>query len=349
MTVHVVSLPHTETTRDWCFCAYTEKVRKFCDQLTSVGRDVVLYAGTRNEAHCTEHVELVTDDDRDRWFGHYDWDHDVFDGFQPEAEWWQEMNRRAIDAIRQRAQPGDVVGIIAGRCQQQLVDAFPDLTPCEWGIGYSGVLLNTHHVFESYAWMHTVYAQLGINDGRYFDAVVPNAVDPADFTFRPDHDGYLLFLGRHTARKGLAVVEELAKHYDVVTAGQGDPIPGTHHVGVVRGNERAELLAGARALVCPTSYIEPWGGVAVEAQVSGTPVLTVDWGAFTENVVDSVTGYRCHTLAEFLAAAEACDTLDPHAIRQRALDLYSLDAVAPQYDAYLNRLVTLHGDGWYER
>jgi hypothetical protein len=29
--------------------------------------------------------------------------------------------------------------------------------------------------------------------------------------------------------------------------------------------------------------------------------------------------------------------------------LYSLDAIGPQYEQYFARLLTLWGDGWYER
>lgn len=316
--------------------------------LTATGHEVILYAGEENEAACSEHVVVTNTDWQTKHFGHIDWNVEVFGGWDPEAAWWVKMNDATIAAIRERCEPGDVLGLIAGRCQQQLKDAFPELLPVEWGIGYEGVLDGTFKVFESYAWMHYVHGTRRDDDGHFYDVVIPNSFDPADFTFSAEKDDYLLFLGRLTPRKGLAVVEEIAKKYRVLTAGQGDiRVPGTEHLGVVRGQEKAELIARARALLVPTLYIEPFGGVAVEAMLSGTPAITTDWGAFPETVKQGLTGYRCHSLSEFLSAADLVDDLNPYNIRDHALANYSTDVVAPRYDAYLEHLGTLTGAGWY--
>ena len=81
--------------------------------------------------------------------------------------------------------------------------------------------------------------------------------------------------------------------------------------------------------------------------MTGTPVITTDWGAFTETVVDGVTGFRCRTFGEFVEAVELAPTLDRKAIRERALTTYSLEAITPRYERYFRRLADLWGDGWY--
>jgi glycosyltransferase involved in cell wall biosynthesis len=348
MRIHLVGLPHTDTIANvYDQCAFTGKIRRLAGMLTAQGHDVYLYAGERNDAPCAEHIVCVTSTDRYRWFGDETYTDRVFDRWSHDDPCWTESSDVMIRHIQARIQPGDLIALPIGSVQAPIPAAFPDHTSFESGIGYEGSWL-PYRVFESYAWMHHTYGRQNIHDGRYYDTVIPNPVDPSDFHFRPDDDGYVLFLGRHTERKGLAVVEEVAKHYPVVSAGQGGPIPGVAYLGVVRGEERAALLAGARALLCPTGYIEPWGGVAIEAQVSGTPVLCTDWGGFTENVEPGVAGFRCRSLGDFLWGVEACDDIDRDAMRRRALDLYSLDAVAPQYDRYLRQLDTLRGVGWYD-
>jgi hypothetical protein len=52
---------------------------------------------------------------------------------------------------------------------------------------------------------------------------------------------------------------------------------------------------------------------------------------------------------EFAVATEWVKDLDPVAIHKRAVALYSLDTIGPQYEQYFARLLTLWGDGWYER
>lgn len=317
--------------------------------LTGVGHQVVLYSGPACDADVAEHVVVVTDADRRRWFGDETYADRVFDRWDPADPCWTEMAQSTIAAIRERIATGDIVGLTMGLAQQLVADAFPDHVAAEMGVGYEGVLNTTHRCFESYSHMHYVYGRSGSDpDGRWFDTVIPNAFDPADYRFSTDKDDYLLYLGRMMSRKGLVVVAELAKHHRVLTAGQGDErVAGAEHLGVVTGADKADLLAGARAVLVPTIYLEPFGGVAVEAMLSGTAVITSPFGAFTETVSHGVSGFRCHTLAEFLDAARAVDGLDPKIVRDWAAARFTLDVVAPQYDRWLTRLGTLTGKGWY--
>lgn len=343
MRLHLPSLPHTETTKEYSWCAYTEKVRKWAGMMMDLGHDVYLYGGAENEARCTEHVECTQD-------SHFD---QRIPEFNSELPGWKAFAQRATAAIADRQQPGDYLCIIGGHAQKPIADAFPEMTVVEFGVGYEGTF-SEFRVFESYAWMHTVYGhQQGAHgaNGRFYDRVIPNFFEVEDF---PQGDGgdYLLYVGRLTERKGLGVLRDMAARIPVpiVVAGEGDEslIPRrAEYVGLVGPEERAKLMGGARALICPTLYVEPFGGVAVEAQMCGTPVITTDFGAFTETVEDQVTGFRCHTLGEFCEAVYQAKTLDRAYIRDRAVDLYSTDTVKFEYQDYFAHLEGLRGRGWY--
>lgn len=355
--IHLVALPHTQLTKAYDWCAYTAKLRRFTHMLVRAGYTPVVYGADEHEcAEGTIYVPIIGDTERKEWFGTATWDiNTVFDHWDADAPCWRQMNIRAAVAIATYWRPGDILGLIAGRCQQlipQMLKAGGLTAPIvwEWGIGYSGVLPDTHHTYESYAWAHHVAGLRHHDDVRFYDSVVPNCFDADDFTPSLLTGDYLLYLGRPTARKGLPIIAEIAKHTDIPIKIAGQPgadIPGTEYVGVVLGAEKAQLLAGARALLAPTTYLEPFGGVAVEAMLSGTPVITTDWGAFTETVEHGVTGYRCHTLQDFLDAVEDVERMNRGVVVSTALSKYTLDAGSAQYDQVIQRLLTLYGDGWY--
>ncbi|MBO0855375.1 MAG: glycosyltransferase [Nocardia sp.] len=355
MRFHVAALPHTLTTKYYCSCPFTHKVRKFCDMMMSMGHEVYLYAGEENEAACSELITVHTAADRLRWFGERTLE-DGFDwfGWDPTEPYWVDSNRRIIAEISERKQPRDVICVIGGSGNSPLAEAFPDLQTVEFGVGYSGVFAR-HRVFESYAWMHAVHGACsgrpGIMSerGRFYDAVIPNYYDVGDFPFSAEKDDYFLFIGRLVEAKGIQIAVDTCKRLgaNLVVAGAGTPPSFGEYVGVVDVRRRGELMSRARGVFVPSLYLEPFGSVHAEAMLCGTPVITTDWGAFCETVRHGVHGYRCRTLREFCDAAEAAGDLDHRAIRDYAISRFSTEVIAPQYDSYFRRLETLWEDGFY--
>lgn len=351
MRFHVTALPHTQTTKDFVSCAYTAKVINFCRMMMDRGHEVFLYSGDENEAPCTEHIACVREIDRVMHVGDQHFTSASFDYNLP---FWRNANATMAAEIAKRKQPKDFICVIGGLAQKFIADIHPDLMTVEFGVGYGGTF-SKYRVFESYAWMHTVYgAQCGGNphdaNGNWWDVVIPGYLDPEAFPFSEKKDDYFLFVGRLVDRKGYRIAADVCFDLGVrlVVAGQGIPPVGTEYVGVVGPEERGRLMSRARALFVPTMYLEPFGNVNVEAQACGTPVITTDWGAFPETVADGVTGFRCRTFGEFKRAAIECSKLDPAVIRDRAVGLYSLNVIGEKYETYFARLLHLWGDGWYE-
>jgi glycosyltransferase involved in cell wall biosynthesis len=315
------------------------------------GHEVFLYGGEKNEAPCTEHIVCVSETNRAEHVGDKHFTSASFDYNLP---FWRSANSKMAEEIAKRAQKTDFICVIGGIAQKQIADALPHMITVEFGVGYGGTF-SKYRVFESYAWMHTVYgAQCGGDphraDGNWWDVVIPGYLDPAMFPFSAEKDDYFLFVGRLVERKGFRIAADVC--FDLgarlIVAGQGTPPVGCEYVGIVGPEERGRLMSRAKAVFVPTLYLEPFGNVNVEAQACGTPVITSDWGAFPETVVHGSTGFRCRTFGEFKRAAESVHLLDPHQIRDRAVTLYSLDTIGRKYQAYFERLMTLWGDGWYE-
>jgi glycosyltransferase involved in cell wall biosynthesis len=299
-------------------------MRRFVRMMGSLGYEVIPYWGT----------------------GHGD---DA--GYNGESRPWVEMAERIIPDIAQKADPGDYLCLAAGYAQKSIAEQLPDLVPIEYGVGYGGVYA-PFLAFESSAWMHCVYGgrskDVHAANGNFNHTVIPMSFYPKDFPrgLRGAGGGnYLLYIGRIVARKGVQIAIEVsnATGIPLKVAGNGDLslLDGGRHVdylGVVGPKARAALMGNAIATLVPTVYIEPFGAVVVESQLTGTPVLSTDFGAFRETVVNGLNGFRCSTVDEFIAGISACGKLNRDRIRKHAINNYSCETVKYQYQRYFERV-----------
>ena len=384
--LHLIGMPHTQINDDYLSCAYTQKVVKFLDMMA--GHYPITYYGgevapknneTRLAPHSSplhgspvhgsfvaaDHVVCIHEEERRGWFGN------GFDTVKSPFQWvgsapyWSKLIERAIPAIRERAQKGDLVLLTSGGDTMKPIGAAVKdrCLTLEWAVGYEGV--SDHFAaFESYCWQHHVYGLKQWRNGRAFDAVIPNYFDPSHFLPVRRPDEYLLFLGRVVARKGPHIAGQIAKrlgmklviagpgatqkHPGATVYGQGVEIDGdVLYVGEVGKEERAELISKAACMLSPTLYVEPFGGSAVEAMIGGCPVVASDWGAFTETVIEGVSGYRFRSLMQGCDAVLRAMQLDRDVVSKTATTRYSLDAVRPKFDAWFEQINTLWGEGWY--
>ena len=179
-----------------------------------------------------------------------------------------------------------------------------------------------------------------------------NGLDPAELTFSAAKEDYLLFLAgmqgpsipdiwRH---KGLEDALALARDmgFPLMVAGTvrerevGERIAamcleaGARYLGDVRGPRKAELLAGARALLFPTRLHEGCPLVIIEALMSGTPVIASDRGSCPELVTPDV-GYICSDRAAYRSAIEGLAEIDPEACRAKGLRDFHYRRMAADY------------------
>lgn len=373
MRFHLLGFPHTATNRDYCACAYTSKLVKFIDMMVPRGHTVIDYSNEGfDNRHGIEHVDMLTEPERAAFFGTHDRQrlYDLkWSGSEP---YWRIFNERAIEALKPRVKRGDFILTLAGAdCHQAIGNAFPNsysgiaqtAMMVEFGIGYYGTF-SRYRVYESNTHREWCMGQYGQKGEDNDSAAVYNYFDLRDFEVPADPGDairaiqaagpYFLFIGRFVESKGLGIACDATEAIGarLVIAGQGhirNEDPDVTVFGHATIPERAALMSGAVAVLAPTRFREPFGGVAVEAQLCGAPAITTDQGAFCETV-DPL--WRCASHGEFVEACYRALRLNPEdraLIKRQAEARFSLEAIAPQYERFFQRLTNYWGEGWYAR
>jgi len=332
--------------------AFATKTVNFAEVLKSLGHHVTFYGVEGSVVPAADEVVTVLTADElvgaygMKWEGghlmqRFDALHNRF------------LDRASAEIVRRRVNL-DFLLLSGGTNHEPIVKKAGLPMAVEIGIGYVGSFA-PFRVFESDVWRHWTYGRQGEDNGRFTDCVIPPFFDPDDFAYSKTKDDYFLFLGRVVERKGVRIAIQTAEEIGarLVIAGPRmdatTPVSGkgVEYVGVADPKMKRRLLSKAKAVFVPTTYLEPFGYVIAEAALSGTPVITTDFGAFVENVLHGATGFRCRTLGQFVWAAENVGKLSPEVCHAWGMEQFSIASAIPRYTQYLDQLLDLWGkQGW---
>ncbi len=199
-------------------------------------------------------------------------------------------------------------------------------------------------------------AQRRLNPDLNWVGRVHNAIDVGTFPYREDKDDYVLFLGRFNPDKGAHLAIDAARRAGrrIVLAGKLNeaaekayfeaeirPRLGrdAEYVGEADATTKRELFSGARCLVFPIQWEEPFGMVMVEALACGTPVAAIGRGSVPEVLEHGVSGIVVPDASSFPGALERATELAPEACRRRAEEKFDLPVMAAGYERVLGMLV----------
>ena len=159
---------------------------------------------------------------------------------------------------------------------------------------------------------------------------------------------YLAFVGRISPEKRPDRAIEIAKRagiklkiaakVDTVdTAYYRDQIaplidhPLIEFVGEIGDADKAAFLGGARALLFPVDWPEPFGLVMIEAMAAGTPVIAWPNGSVAEVVEHGRSGFLVESIEEAVAAVRAAAALPRAGIRAAFDRKFTADRMARDY------------------
>ncbi len=195
--------------------------------------------------------------------------------------------------------------------------------------------------------------------------VIRHGLDPAGYAFGTGEGGYVGFLGRFAAEKGVHHAIDAASAAGLPLRLAGKPhwrdqdyfrtqvqprlaaaveAGAARLVGEVGGQRKVDFLRDARALLFPIEWEEPFGLVMIEAMLCGTPVVAFGRGSVPEVIDEGVTGFVCEDVAQMSERLQALDGFDRVRCRQRALERWSARRMVGEYER-LYELVASTGRG----
>jgi len=182
-------------------------------------------------------------------------------------------------------------------------------------------------------------------------------VDEFDVCVAPG--GYLLWMGRMMRGKRPDLAIEIARRARTPLKMAAAVHPGerayfadeiapliersadfVEYLGEVGGEQRAELLRHARALLFPIDWDEPFGMVMIEALACGTPVVAFRRGAVVEVIEDGVTGFVVESVDQAVDALRRIESIGRRACRDVFERRFTATRMAREYVELYERVAS---------
>lgn len=176
------------------------------------------------------------------------------------------------------------------------------------------------------------------------------------FKLQETPGSYLAFLGRISPEKRADRAIEIARragmpiriaakvdkvdreYFDaVIKPLLSDPL--VEYIGEIGDKDKAEFLGGARALLFPIDWPEPFGLVMPEAMACGTPVIAWRRGSVPEILDEGVTGYIVDDIEGAAHAVDRSATLDRRLCRKVFEQRFSASRMARDYVSVYEEII----------
>jgi glycosyltransferase involved in cell wall biosynthesis len=208
-------------------------------------------------------------------------------------------------------------------------------------------------------------AQRPETEGVRWVGTVHHGLPPELLPFRDHSEDYVAFIGRVSPEKRVDRAIEIARRAGVELriAAKVDAVdrqyfeaeieplmhqPGIHYLGEINEQEKASLLGGAKALLFPIDWPEPFGMVVIEAMSCGTPVVAWNHGSVPELIEDGANGVIVDSVESAAAALRSVSAIDRRACRAIFEDRFTAERMARDYVAIYESLGQQSGRGLLE-
>jgi glycosyltransferase involved in cell wall biosynthesis len=185
--------------------------------------------------------------------------------------------------------------------------------------------------------------------------VIHNGIALEDFKFQKKPGDYFVYLGYITQNKGAHIAAQAARW-----ANENLKIAGSYkgcekyfkekvepylkknkieYVGVASPAKRNKLLGGAKAILVPVQWEEPFGLIMIEAMACGTPVIGFNKAAVPEIVVDDKTGFVVEDMRKMVSAMKRIDKINRANCRQHVEKNFSVKKMVDEYEEVYEKII----------
>ena len=179
-------------------------------------------------------------------------------------------------------------------------------------------------------------------------ATIHHGIDLEQFSFQEKAGDYLVFFGRIHKDKGAREAIEIAltSGIKLLLAGiiqdqeyfekyvEPELMPGkVEFLGSIGPEQRNQLLGGAKALLHPIYFNEPFGLSVIESMACGTPVIAFNRGSMPELIQHGENGFLVDDVQQAITAVAQLNTLSRANCRRHVEHVFSVDRMV---DNYLN-------------
>lgn len=191
----------------------------------------------------------------------------------------------------------------------------------------------THSHRKSFPW---------IKNGK----VIYFGVNINDFPFSEKKNDYLAFVGSIVDKKGILEAIEIAnktkmklkiaakikkedtEFFETEVEIKIKKSSNIEYLGELNNEDRNSLLKGAKALLFPIKWEEPFGMVMIESMAVGTPVVAFNRGSVPEVVEDGKTGFIVENVPQAVRAIHKLDKIIPKNCRKLVSEKFDIDQTA---------------------
>jgi glycosyltransferase involved in cell wall biosynthesis len=189
------------------------------------------------------------------------------------------------------------------------------------------------------------------------EEVILHGLDPDLYEAGRGDGGYVAFRGRLAREKGPHSAIDAARKAGVpLRMGGGVHPPDraffeqevrprlggggrVEWLGELSHLPKLSLLGGARAMLFPIEWEEPFGLVMIESMLAGTPVIGFPCGSVPEVIEEGVTGYIVRDVNEMADRIRELGSFDRVRCRERARERWSSLRMAREHETLYERLL----------